>query len=65
MLISHTFDLHCELTDWFLYDENIKHNCVNLLQLSVVILHRNQALDLQRKLNNWFLYEVQRWAEMG
>ena len=39
MVLSHrnlSFDLHYELIDWFLYDENINATCVNLIQLSVL-----------------------------
>ena len=28
------------------------------------IPYRNQLFDLHRKLNDWFLYEIQHWAEM-
>ena len=29
------------------------------------ISHRNQSFDLQRKSNEWFLYEIQHWVDMG
>ena len=27
--------------------------------------YRNQSFDLQSKANDWFLYEIQNWAEIG
>ena len=30
-----------------------------------LISDRTQSFDFQRKSNDWFLYEMQHWAEMG
>ena len=29
------------------------------------IPYRNQSFDLHRKSNDWFLYEIEHWTEMG
>ena len=34
-------------------------------QTSITFHNRNQSFDFYWKSNNWFLYEIQNWAEMG
>ena len=36
-----------------------------MCQPSVAFHVEKQSFDLHRKSNDWFLYERQRWAEMG
>ena len=39
---------------------------LRLIHFSLVLhSHRNQSNDLQCKSSDWFLYEMQHWAEMG
>ena len=37
----------------------------NPFQANVVFSYRNQSLVVQSNPNDWFLYEMQHWAEMG
>ena len=38
---------------------------INPFSAQCCISYRNQSFDLKCKSNNWFLREMQHWAEMG
>ena len=41
------------------------HPVNQFISIRCCIAYRTQSFDLQRKSNDWFLYEMQRWVEMG
>ena len=54
----------------FAYPKNMLPN-LNLRALDLAIIaqccisYKNQSFDLHYNSNDWFLYEMQHWAEMG